>query len=533
MLNVANHRVALTAFHEIAKEELRATVCPGIEELTVLGEVSDSQAVGSQSLDLNLFIYSVSIDCLFISVCLFSVICVLADNIPLLVAHLAFNLHFRMSLLTFCTPPKSLDLLEEDIYAGMDCVEYLALRLDIMQPGDCRSAWYTAKQIVKKYVSSRGRNQQGVLSDLNEVYCDVSRQMDLELSLRVSRELVAVFSYAYSIQQTARVCISGEMLSIENMSSYLDSCDAMHPDCMSERWKDNTDRVRHLLLKSFDEALSRDEILKVAEIAIWQSRNFIYHFQPQVIGNEQSVGDQILSMRLRTVQRREDGTFEVNDAIEEASMGDRDTDDHVLLLSEDTQHDEKTDGHEKMDVEKEVHEKCDESLSGTGLLSVEQTCTDVESQEDGLLHSSHLRLAVLQQDINELQEALLGFDEAGAASAALNEAIREKKVEIDIVQRFISDLETMKCEIPGKVTVSGLGSLPQVCVAKMLQDVVDGARYQLDSQPCLVSLVYQIVHLISSVDVTELCRRLGLVACVEQPDMMEIIKERLTMEESR
>jgi hypothetical protein len=107
MYNVAINRVSLQAFHEIAEEESRANICSGIEQFTGL------------------------------------------DNIPLLVAHLTYNLHFRMTLLTYCAPIAFLDLLEEDIYTGMDCIEYLALRLNIMQPRDFRSSWYTVKQIIK------------------------------------------------------------------------------------------------------------------------------------------------------------------------------------------------------------------------------------------------------------------------------------------------------------------------------------------------------------------------------------------------
>jgi hypothetical protein len=497
MLNVADHRLALQAFHEISAKELQTTVCPGTEQFAGM------------------------------------------DSIPLLVAHLAYNLHFRVSLFVFSTPAHSLDLLEEDICAGLDCVEYLSLRLDTMQSCDCRSAWYTAKQMIKKYVSSRGRNQESVVTELNSVYVDVSRQIDLELSLRVSQELLAVFTYAYFIQRMARICISKEMLDIEDIAHYLDSCDAMQPDCISERWRDNINRTRQLLLKSFDETLSTDEILKVAEMAVWQSRNFIYHFQHEAINNEQAIGNGILPMRLKTVQRREDGTFEVTEATPSA---DQITDDHLLLPQ--VQLDEKTDEHEKIDEEKDV-KACDESISDTDVT----VCTDVESlpclscgsqesvqastsdavkcQGSGLLHSSQLRLTVLRQEISELQETLVVFNEGGATVAALNEAISEKKVEIDIVERFVSELRSMKCAIPGKVAVLGLGSLPQACIMKMLQDTVDGAHCQSSSQACLLSLVCQIVHLMLSVDMAKLCRRLGLVTCSKQ-DMMEMVKDQLT-----
>lgn len=40
MLDVAQHRTALVAFHELAEEELRATICPGIDELTAIGEMA-------------------------------------------------------------------------------------------------------------------------------------------------------------------------------------------------------------------------------------------------------------------------------------------------------------------------------------------------------------------------------------------------------------------------------------------------------------------------------------------------------------
>jgi hypothetical protein len=487
MFSIANNRVSLQAFHEIAEEELRATICPGIEQFTGL------------------------------------------DNVPLLVAHLTYNLHFRMTLLTYCTPTASLDLLEEDIYTGMDCVEYLALRLNFMQSRDFRSSWYTAKQIIKKYVSSRGQNRGSSLSELDTVYCEVSQQIQSELTLRVSRQLVALFTYAYLVQQISRVCIRGEMLTTETLFIYLDICDAMHLDCMSERWRDTIETTRRLLLNSFDKALSKDEILKVAGMAVWQSRNFIYHFKHEAINSEQCVQGQLLPMRLRTVQRREDGTFEVMD---EADRGGNDQEtDEPGLLPQALDLDEKPDGYEKMDKEKDIHKASNDSANDTDVI-VKQACTDMESlscvpsssstvecQENGLLYESQARLAVLQQEVDELQKALLVFNEARATSAALSDAIREKKAEIDIVQRFVIELETMHRTTPGKVSVSGLGSLPQVCLQKMLRDIVHGG-------PCPKRLVCQIIHLISSAEMAEICRRLGLVGVCKT---MEIVRERLTI----
>jgi hypothetical protein len=41
MLNVADHRLALQAFHEISAKELQTTVCPGTEQFAGMGEASN------------------------------------------------------------------------------------------------------------------------------------------------------------------------------------------------------------------------------------------------------------------------------------------------------------------------------------------------------------------------------------------------------------------------------------------------------------------------------------------------------------
>ena len=39
MSDISPHRAVLTEFHKIAEEELRTTVCPGVEDLVALGKI--------------------------------------------------------------------------------------------------------------------------------------------------------------------------------------------------------------------------------------------------------------------------------------------------------------------------------------------------------------------------------------------------------------------------------------------------------------------------------------------------------------
>ena len=296
----------------------------------------------------------------------------IADNVPLLIAQLAYNLHFRVFLLTFTASKDSLNLLREDIYAGMDCVEYLALHLDIMQTnGDCRAAWYKAKQTIQKYTLSanQGEHSLYLLSELSSIHGEVSQQMDFELTLRVSKEMVGVFSYPYFVQTLAQSGVSGDTLNVDNVFQYLDNWDKMPPNCMSERWVEGVEKIRQLLFKSFDEPLAKEEALKVVEISIWQSRNFIDHFQPSAINEVDSMVGQLLSLTRRTVKRREDGSFEVVNGSKESSSSQQCFEDKTMppvdnfgsfnLSTEEELHEI-----EKKDLEKEISEIPDQPSVG-------------------------------------------------------------------------------------------------------------------------------------------------------------------------
>jgi hypothetical protein len=227
----------LEAFRDFATEELARTTCPNVEELKNI------------------------------------------SSVPLLVAHLACNYHLRFQHFLLVTHEDLMPVLQEDIHTASECVEYLASRLGVMLPGsDCRSSWNSLKQLASNYQS-----MPVFQGELDDRFVKNARELATELAMKLSWPVVDVFVRLFTFQRTAGIVGSGVMPEGDNLTNYLDSSEAIASLCPSDQFLNSVATCRGLMLKSFDCTLTPAEMYKLAQEVIWQTRNFIYHFQPDLL----------------------------------------------------------------------------------------------------------------------------------------------------------------------------------------------------------------------------------------------------------
>ncbi|XP_062505433.1 uncharacterized protein LOC134182100 isoform X2 [Corticium candelabrum] len=244
MSNVGHHRQQLATFKQLADEELASTSCPGVEQLREI------------------------------------------DSMPLWIAHLSYNFHIRVALTILTTNVLYLELVTEDIRCGLECIDYLGSKLNIMESeSSCQQVWHATRRAIVAYTDNR------IKHFVSEVKCHLKSfagELFRKLSTRIPRRLVSIFNHFYTVKLAAGICASGEMLVEKNIVLYLESFDDMPSRCMSERYVESVERMRCLLFKSFDERLALRDVLRISEIAAWQSRNFLYHFQSQTVFDSQT-----------------------------------------------------------------------------------------------------------------------------------------------------------------------------------------------------------------------------------------------------
>ena len=194
----------------------------------------------------------------------------------MLIAHLACNYHLRFQHFLLITHEDMMPILQEDILAASDCVEFLASRLGVMLPGsDCRSSWNNLKQSAHKYQSMPVFRAQ-----LDDMFVENARKLAADLAMRFHWTVVEVFVHVFAFQRIAGIVGSGVIPQGDNLANYLESSEVIASVCPSDQFLSSVATCKGLLLKSFDCTLTPVEIYKLAQELIWQTRNFIYHFQP-------------------------------------------------------------------------------------------------------------------------------------------------------------------------------------------------------------------------------------------------------------
>lgn len=251
-------RPYLEAFIELVTDELACTTCPNVEQLTGIGNACHFINFLELMGDIGL---------------------VVSGRVTLLVAHLGCNYHLRFQFFLLTTHPEMMSVQQEDIFAASSCVEYLTSRLGVMLPGsNCRSSWNRLKQSAHKYVSSRCTSVSPL--QLDDMFVENARQLATELALRVPWDVAEIFVHLFAFQRTAGIVGSGNLPFGDNMTNYLASSEMIGLVCPSDRFLGSIAFSRGLLMKSFDCALTAVEMHDLAQAVIWQTRNFIYHFEP-------------------------------------------------------------------------------------------------------------------------------------------------------------------------------------------------------------------------------------------------------------
>ena len=452
-----------------------------------------------------------------------------------------------MTLFVYISTAQTLCILEEDIHTGLDCVEFLARKLELLQSGSggdkSWSLWRELRQAALKCISSEKRLE--LVAELKSKVNEVSNQFQLQLALRVNHSLVQLFNYVGIVQLTAGVCISGEMLVPDNIRRYMDCYDDMPPNCMSGRYMESVDKIRELLLRSFDAPLTRPEVIQIAKTAIWQTRNFIYHFHPEVVTNPQCPLSSLLGMGQGglSVQVGDDGQFQLvfNDpagsptvSVTEASQIDSASDG---VESDSSNEEEKVDISEK-ESSIQVSQKADNIISDS---LTQASCStagtvgrvddDVKSKLRSQEHVSQTvaKVGELYRDINELEHALtLGMPRS--ASVAIEEAIQRKRSEIEAIEKLTggrSGLQTKVFDRESPVVHKKMVTLPseflQSSVAQTLLCQKTGAHAIVN----LSQMLCEILGDLPAGQVDLLCHTLGVEAD-DRAQKVELIRSHLS-----
>jgi hypothetical protein len=224
----------LKAFCELASEEISSMPCPGIEQLKQI------------------------------------------DNTSLLVAQLSYNFRIRIELMVLLTPTLMMEIAEEDVLNGLECVDYITDRLGLMKPNmDLKSVWAFTKEQIQQYVISHGAR--GSTAEIRSTMMGIGTRLGLELNSRFGSSVAQIFLYTYSV--SVIMAASGSVYSWKSgmAEAYLQTCSSLPSGYFSQRYLESIDRLRPLLLLSRERNLNESECQSVRAITVWQSGNFIYH----------------------------------------------------------------------------------------------------------------------------------------------------------------------------------------------------------------------------------------------------------------
>ena len=201
-----------------------------------------------------------------------------ADNTSLLVAHLAYNFRTRVELMVLLTPTAMMEIAEEDVLKGIECIDYLTDRLDLMRPNmDINSVWVFIKEEIRQYVISHGA--MGSTADIRNTMMEIGNRLGLELNFKFGSSVALIFPYTYSVSVIMAASASASSWQQGMAGVYLQTSSIIPSWYFSRRYFESIERLRALLLQSHERNLSESELQSVCAITTWQSRNFIYHVQ--------------------------------------------------------------------------------------------------------------------------------------------------------------------------------------------------------------------------------------------------------------
>ena len=220
-----------------------------------------------------------------------------------------------------------LHIVEEEVNASSSCIDFITARLHVMVPGSpLHAQWNNLKKSAVTYTTSFGTSME--FRQIEQLFGQVGGQLAAEVNAILPSEVAAVFGRLFGVVLVAGVAATDQQPVPYTTAAYLDSCETLCVVCPTEEFQSSIDTVRACLMKTFDGPLSSDDLDEIAKTAIWQTQNFIYHFEPATLSHvmesvhivlkdvptsEDSLSEKLSSLQTRqTVPLRtdEDGSTE-------------------------------------------------------------------------------------------------------------------------------------------------------------------------------------------------------------------------------
>jgi hypothetical protein len=204
------------------------------------------------------------------------------ENVPALVAHLAYHLELRCHLLSIHSVPHMLPAVENDLRVSIAAIDELGHKLKVLVQSGSRRLWNTTKQNIIKYVKSPDGEQRRPLHD--EI-CGIGERLVDELSEFVPFELIALLGYSSMVTAATGITSTGEMISPDAIQNYIRCHRQLMCRCtfFSEKYKETGTEVFGLMEKAQRRTLTEDDIARVYLLSAWQAENFLTSFCPGAI----------------------------------------------------------------------------------------------------------------------------------------------------------------------------------------------------------------------------------------------------------
>ena len=176
------------------------------------------------------------------------------------------------------TPTVMMEIGEEDILKGIECIDYLAERMGLMRsPTDHYSLWTFVKEQIRKHVVTRGAYTS--TEEIRGAMMAIGNQLAVELNERFGAAVAHIFPYTYTISLVMSAAVNLVTWDRQTATIYLEVCSCIPPRYYSRKYFESIERLKPLLMQSRGQNLSESDLKTVCNITTWQSRNFIYHVQ--------------------------------------------------------------------------------------------------------------------------------------------------------------------------------------------------------------------------------------------------------------
>ena len=465
---------------------------------------------------------------------------------PLIVAHLAYNLHLRLEPIGLSTARTMMGIMEEDVVAAIACIDYLAFRLGVMaDDSNTLVVWNLAKEMMTEYMSSGGSSCSEV--EVRQILKEVATRLSVELSFKVSTELVHVLLFTNCVEKIARLTRCGELPNSENIHSYERSFNALPRGFLSDKFCLSCDSVVKAMTRALECQLSSEVIEQIYRLVVWQSRHFIYHVRSEVVQmhnvgsqlhgviGQDSVDSRVLEEMLATFQSSYSPVISVSSVAEVVTNNDEEK------HTEDMNEKEKADNESEVDDEPFIENKlqniatCDRNtVESCGELddshiSILERQVDysfsfgqlrhIEIEIDRLCEKSRFRKSGLKRDMEQLKNALSCTSDLVVVEA-LREELTKSTNEYEVDSQLTARLEMVKSKLNLKQqTLRSHATLRCLSCEELrqhLRELVCRCRQQHVGSN--VELVVTVLPLFTDDEITLLCKKLALDLRISESD---------------